>query len=362
MIFKVDFEKAFDTLNWNFLDDIMRQMGFGKGVRQGDPLSPFLFLIMAEALSVAIKEATEGASGLKVNLSKLALYGVGVVRNKVDCMASTLKCTLVSLPFNYLGLSVRANMSIRCNWSPIIEKVQKRFSLLQAWCLSIGGRLTLVKSVLGSLPLYYFSIFCAPSKVLILLESIRGRVFFGGSAEDQKISWVAWKQSMVDRSMRGLGIGSLSASNLGLLATCGLDHKALIRFIQDLSRSDPANLRNELIPKKVNVFFWRLIRNCLPTKTNLVDKARSHDLLKLSGSVVLASVFTKTFDAVIRITSWVIWKHRNEKIFKNKDVSTNVMLTEIKAISHLWIHSRSRGNIPSWNDWVLNLWCRISLS
>ncbi|GKE85912.1 hypothetical protein Tco_1559654, partial [Tanacetum coccineum] len=89
----------------------------------------------------------------------------------------------------------------------------------------------------------------------------------------------------------------------------------------DLSRSDPANLRNELIPKKVNVFFWRLIRNCLPTKTNLVDKARSHDLLKLSGSVVLASVFTKTFDAVIRITSWVIWKHRNEKIFKNKDVS-----------------------------------------
>ncbi|GKF19690.1 RNA-directed DNA polymerase, eukaryota, reverse transcriptase zinc-binding domain protein, partial [Tanacetum coccineum] len=104
----------------------------------------------------------------------------------------------------------------------------------------------------------------------------------------------------------------------------------------DLSRSDPANLRNELIPKKVNVFFWRLIRNCLPTKTNLVDKdidlhtvlcsfcddySRSHDLLKLSGSVVLASVFTKTFDAVIRITSWVIWKHRNEKIFKNKDVS-----------------------------------------
>ncbi|GKB46487.1 hypothetical protein Tco_0897240 [Tanacetum coccineum] len=95
-----------------------------------------------------------------------------------------------------------------------------------------GGRLTLVKSVLGSLPLYYFSIFCAPSKVLSLLESIRGRVFFGGSAEDQKISWVAWKQIMADHSMRGLGIGSFSASNLGLLATCGLDHKALIRFVQ----------------------------------------------------------------------------------------------------------------------------------
>nr|GEW37435.1 retrovirus-related Pol polyprotein from transposon TNT 1-94 [Tanacetum cinerariifolium] len=84
MIFNVDFEKAFDTLNWNFPDDIMR-----KGVRQGDLFSPFLFLLMAEALSVAIEEATEGAYVLKVNLYKLALYGVGVARNEVDSMTST---------------------------------------------------------------------------------------------------------------------------------------------------------------------------------------------------------------------------------------------------------------------------------
>ncbi|PWA99424.1 RNA-directed DNA polymerase, eukaryota, Reverse transcriptase zinc-binding domain protein [Artemisia annua] len=127
------------------------------------------------------------ASGLKVNLSKSALYGVGVDRNEVDWMASTLKCTPGSLPFNYLGLPVGANMSIGCHWSPIIDKVQKRLSSWKARCLSIGGRLTLVKSVLG------------------------------GSAEDRKISWVAWKQIMADCSMGGLGIGSLSTSNLGLL-------------------------------------------------------------------------------------------------------------------------------------------------
>ncbi|GJU72871.1 putative RNA-directed DNA polymerase, eukaryota, reverse transcriptase zinc-binding domain protein [Tanacetum coccineum] len=587
MIFKVDFEKAFDTLNWNFLDDIMRQMGFGqvwrkwikgclnssytsvlvngsptqefkvgKGVRQGDPLSPFLFLIVAEALSVAIEEAIEGgtfngvrvgndplivshfqfaddviflgewsymnlknllrilrcfhiASGLKVYLSKSALYGVGVSRNEVDWMASTLKCTPGSLPFNYLGLPVGANMSISCHWSPIIEKVQKRLSSWKARCLSIGGRLTLVKSVLGSLPLYYFSIFRAPSKVLSLLESIRGRFFWGGSAEDRKISWVAWKQIMADRSMGGLGIDSLSASNLSLLrkwwwrfhtepdalwrqvissihGSCvglnsnrdsikgsgtwinilnaggkindigvpfinsfkckvisgsstrmwkdvwfgsqsldqiyprlfslaldkdcsvqqwvsatsenrdlwrrdlflGREMEDLENFDSvimglslqdgvdgwtwsldtsgsfkvsilrscidslDLSRSDPVTIWNELIPKKVNIFFWRLTRNRLPTKTNLVDKgidlhtilcsfcddycessnhifiecktakpiwysisrwcnvhislARSYDLLEFSGLVVLASVFTKNFDAIIRIISWVI--------------------------------------------------------
>ena len=130
----------------------------------------------------------------------------------------------------------------------------------------------------------------------------------------------------------------------------------------ELSQYDPATLWNVLIPKKVNIFFWRLIRNRLPTKTNLVDKgidlhtvlcsfcdeycelsdhifveckmvkpiwdsisrwcnvhvslARSQDLLELSCSVGLALVFTKTFDAILRITSWVIWKHRNEKILK----------------------------------------------
>ncbi|GJZ68852.1 putative RNA-directed DNA polymerase, eukaryota, reverse transcriptase zinc-binding domain protein [Tanacetum coccineum] len=99
LIFKVDFVKAFDSVIWNFLFDIMRQMGFSskwrkwmfsclssasisvivngsptkefrseRGIRQGDPLSPFLFLIVAEALQVTILEACEKGvySGLRL--------------------------------------------------------------------------------------------------------------------------------------------------------------------------------------------------------------------------------------------------------------------------------------------------------
>lgn len=101
MMFKVDFEKAFDSLNWDFLDSIMAQMGFGKiwrgwifgclksaygsvlvngsptkefeikkGLRQGDPLSPFLFILAAEALHVSILEARNKNIFKGINVGK----------------------------------------------------------------------------------------------------------------------------------------------------------------------------------------------------------------------------------------------------------------------------------------------------
>ncbi|GKF62050.1 hypothetical protein Tco_0182104, partial [Tanacetum coccineum] len=83
----------------------------------------------------------------------------------------------------------------RCfNWNPLIERFHKRLSKWKSKTLSIGGRLTLTKSILGSLGVYYFSTFKAPKKVINQLESIRRNFFWGGSLDDNKIPWIAWKK------------------------------------------------------------------------------------------------------------------------------------------------------------------------
>ncbi|GJR12519.1 hypothetical protein Tco_0795171 [Tanacetum coccineum] len=206
-----------------------------RGLRQDDPLSPLLFLLVAEALQMTVLEACgkgvyngvslgssgtncfEKASGLKVNIAKSRLYGVGVSRLDVEVVASSLGCDHGSFPFIYLGLPVGSKMNRVVGWNEVVNRVRVRLSSWKAKALSIGGRLTLIKSVLGSLPLYYFSLFKAPMKILNLLESIRSRFFWGFKDSGRGISWVKWKAILLDKEFGGLGVGCLHSKNLGLL-------------------------------------------------------------------------------------------------------------------------------------------------
>ena len=126
---------------------------------------------------MCILKCFEEVSGLRVNFNKSRVYGVGVNESEIDEMARWIRCSRGEFPFIYLGLPIGECMSRINAWNPVIEKVKKRLIDWKAKTMLFGGHLTLVKSVLGSLPLYYLSMFHVPSSVIKQLESIRKTSF-----------------------------------------------------------------------------------------------------------------------------------------------------------------------------------------
>ncbi|KAJ0752293.1 putative RNA-directed DNA polymerase [Helianthus annuus] len=239
-----------------------------KGLRQGDPISPFLFILVMDVLSCLIDKAkSEGlinrmktpnngpiishlfyaddaiilgewsedsilnvvrilrifhvCSGLKINLDKSNIFGMGVGAEDLDSMASIIGCKVGSFPFCYLGVKVGANMNRVANWSPIYDIFDARLSSWKASLLSIGGRVVLIKSVLESLASYYFSLFKAPSKVIADLEAKIRKFLWGGIEGIKKLHWVSWEAVTLPKNQGGLGLSKLKNINVSLLSKWG---------------------------------------------------------------------------------------------------------------------------------------------
>ncbi|XP_058731299.1 uncharacterized protein LOC131603066 [Vicia villosa] len=187
-----------------------KEFGVGRCLRQGDSLSPFLFLIAAEGLNVLMAKSVqlnhfegfqfgsdgvsvshlqyaddtlimgkkkwkniwaikatlqlfELASGLKINFHKSQLFGINVQQTWLEEAALVLNCRVGSLPFSYLGLPIGSNPRRLGMWRPVVDTVRQKLFKWNNKHLSIDGRVVLLKSVLYALPVYFHSFFKAPS-------------------------------------------------------------------------------------------------------------------------------------------------------------------------------------------------------
>ncbi|GKA48309.1 RNA-directed DNA polymerase, eukaryota [Tanacetum coccineum] len=202
-----------------------------RGLKQGDPLAPFLFLLIMESLHLSFSRAVEAGifKGYMIDPSttlshlfyadepKSHLLGVGIPDNCVSEAAKSIGCLIMKAPFKYLGILVGDNMSSKKAWDETINKMKKRLSRWKLNTLSVGGRLTLLKSVLGSTPIYNMSIFKVPKSVLNYMESLRRNFFNGFQEGDRKIAWVKWSKVLASKKFGGLGVSSFFALNRALL-------------------------------------------------------------------------------------------------------------------------------------------------
>nr|GEY50572.1 RNA-directed DNA polymerase, eukaryota, reverse transcriptase zinc-binding domain protein [Tanacetum cinerariifolium] len=160
---------------------------------------------------MSVLECFNKASGLRINMSKSKLMGINVDNARIKGAALKLGCLSFSTPFSFLGTMVGGSMCRIQTWADVVQRVKNRLSKWKMKMLSIGGRLTLLKSVLGSMAIFHMSLFKAPRGVLRKLESIRSHFFNGHSPDSNKASWVKWKSALASKDNGGLSISSLYA-------------------------------------------------------------------------------------------------------------------------------------------------------
>ncbi|XP_074297592.1 uncharacterized protein LOC141628333 [Silene latifolia] len=289
MALKADMSKAYYRLNWNFIRGVLSYVTLpgsmvqlimstiesvsyetlmngasmdivepGCGIRQGDPLSPYIFALCTEVLSQMILYAQDSylIKGIKickhgpeishllfVNDSLFFIRGeyenLDFLMNIIDeycaasgqclnkdkssilfspnCSLMTVKKCLTEFKFapkhdlgKYLGLPTSIGSSKRDLFKFLVDKNKRRLSFWNNILLSSAGKLTLIRSVLSSLSLFSLSVFRKPVSLTSKLQSLMVHFWWSGTRNNKSIHWCS-----KDFLSRPVGEGGLGLRNIG---------------------------------------------------------------------------------------------------------------------------------------------------
>ena len=300
MAIKIDLEKAYDKLDWSFIIDSLKDVGVtnhfieliwqcissssmnilwngectgeftpSRGIRQGDPLSPYLFVLCIERLSHLIAWAVEEGLWRPITISRGGpplthlcfaddlLIFAEVAMDQVDIIKSCLetfcqssgqiiskdktkiffsknvhhsRASEIANEFGfsiagdlgkYLGVPLFHKKVNASTFSYVTDKLMKRLSSWKASSLSLAGRLTLCKSVGGAIAIYPMQSTLLPSAVCLEVDKKVRSFLWGADSSNRKIHLCSWERICEPKNIGGLSLRNSQLMNWAFMQKVG---------------------------------------------------------------------------------------------------------------------------------------------
>ncbi|GJY44701.1 RNA-directed DNA polymerase, eukaryota, reverse transcriptase zinc-binding domain protein [Tanacetum coccineum] len=264
LVFKFDFEKAFDSLIWDFMDLVMEKIGFGLKWRSWILGCLCLQALTSKAGELGLfKGATFGRDNMSIShlmyaddvifFGECNVLGVCVSDEEVSDMANVIGCGVTKLPFKYLVVPEAIRMRKKMTWVKWKKCLESRkLGGLGIGLCNWGAILTSVHNLKLKGP--DFLSFCSR------------KIGNGASTRFWNDIWIG------DQSLKNVVLTDQCDSwQWSLDVTHGFSVVCVRSLVDALTLDVDSNATRwiHFIPIKINVFLWRLSINKLPSRVNL---------------------------------------------------------------------------------------------